>query len=38
MGQFSYRNGDLFAENVDVADIADQVGTPFYISTVRPHL
>jgi diaminopimelate decarboxylase len=31
MGQFSYRNGDLFAENVDVADIADQVGTPFYI-------
>ncbi len=31
MDQFSYRNGDLFAESVDVADITDQVGTPFYI-------
>lgn len=31
MDSFSYRNGDLFAEDVPVARIADDVGTPTYI-------
>jgi diaminopimelate decarboxylase len=30
MGPFSYRNGDLHAEDVALAAIADAVGTPFY--------
>ena len=30
MNHFEYRNGELFAEDVPVADIAGQVGTPFY--------
>lgn len=27
---FTYRNGELYAENVALSHIADQVGTPFY--------
>jgi diaminopimelate decarboxylase len=30
MRHFDYQNGELYAENVAVADIAAQVGTPFY--------
>ncbi len=30
MDHFLYRDGVLFAEDVPVADIADEVGTPFY--------
>ena len=30
MDHFEYRDGDLFAENVDISEIAAQVGTPFY--------
>lgn len=30
MNHFSYRNGRLHAENVDLADLAASVGTPFY--------
>jgi len=41
MDSFQYRNGKLFAEDVDVAKIADQVGTPVYVysrSTFLDHL
>ncbi len=31
MDHFLYRDGDLFAEDVPVAEIAAQVGTPFYL-------
>jgi diaminopimelate decarboxylase len=31
MDYFSYKNGKLFAEGVDVADIDGEVGTPVYI-------
>lgn len=31
MDHFLYRNGTLHAENVPIADIAAQVGTPFYV-------
>lgn len=31
MDHFLYRDGQLFAENVPVRDIAAQVGTPFYV-------
>ena len=30
MHHFSYRNGALHAEAVNLAAVADQVGTPFY--------
>ncbi|MGD9925302.1 MAG: diaminopimelate decarboxylase, partial [Pseudorhodoplanes sp.] len=30
MHHFAYRNGGLHAEAVDLAAIADAVGTPFY--------
>ena len=30
MNHFSYRNGRLHAEDVDLADLAASVGTPFY--------
>lgn len=30
MDHFTYKNGELFAEDVAVKDIAAQVGTPFY--------
>ncbi len=41
MDHFNYKNGRLFAEGVDVADIASQVGTPAYIyskATFGDHL
>ena len=41
MDFFSYKNGKLFAEGVDVADIAEKVGTPVYIyskATFLDHL
>lgn len=31
MDHFLYRNGELYAEDVSVADIAAAVGTPFYL-------
>ena len=40
MDHFNYKNGELFAENVAVAKIAAQVGTPCYIyssATLRHH-
>ncbi len=30
MDHFDYKNGELYAENLRLADIAAQVGTPFY--------
>lgn len=30
MRHFAYRNGEMFAENIAVARIAQEVGTPFY--------
>jgi len=30
MNHFSYRNGELFAEDVPIAEIASKIGTPFY--------
>ncbi|MCI0498163.1 MAG: diaminopimelate decarboxylase [Planctomycetales bacterium] len=41
MDSFVYKNGRLFAEGVDVARIAEQVGTPVYIyskATFMDHL
>ena len=41
MDHFNYRKGKLFAENVDVETIADEVGTPAYIyskATFTEHL
>jgi diaminopimelate decarboxylase len=38
---FAYRDGALFAEDVDVAALAAQVGTPFYVysaATLRRHI
>ena len=31
MDYFNYRNGELYAEDVAVADIAERFGTPAYI-------
>ena len=31
MHHFNYKNGNLFCEDVDIKDIAEQVGTPFYL-------
>ena len=31
MHHFAYKNGALHAENVPIGDIADAVGTPFYV-------
>lgn len=31
MNHFDYKNGELFCEDVAVADIAKEVGTPFYL-------
>jgi len=31
MDHFIYRDGKLFAEDVDIAEIAAEVGTPFYV-------
>ncbi len=30
MSAFEYKNGEFFAENVNLTDIAEKVGTPFY--------
>jgi diaminopimelate decarboxylase len=41
MDSFAYKNGKLFAEDVDVAEIANEVGTPVYIyskATFLDHL
>ena len=40
MNHFQYRDGALFAEDVDLASIADAVGTPFYCystATIERH-
>src|SRR5277367_4080122 len=40
MHHFSYRDGALFAEEVDLAHIAEEVGTPFYCystATIERH-
>jgi len=40
MRHFDYRDGRLFAEDVDVSALADQVGTPFYcysMATIERH-
>lgn len=40
MDHFNYKNGELFAEDVRVAEIAAQVGTPFYLysaNTLKRH-
>ena len=31
MDHFLYRKGELYAEDVAIADIAAAVGTPFYV-------
>jgi diaminopimelate decarboxylase len=31
MNHFSYRAGKLFAEDVDLSILADEVGTPVYV-------
>jgi diaminopimelate decarboxylase len=31
MNHFQYNNGELFCEDISVADIAKEVGTPFYL-------
>lgn len=41
MNFFEYRDGQLWAENVKVKDIADSVGTPLYIysyETIKRHI
>ena len=41
MHHFQYRDGALFAEDVDITALADQVGTPFYVysaATLRRHV
>ena len=40
MHHFEYKDGQLYAEDVPIADIAEQVGTPFYLyshATLRHH-
>jgi diaminopimelate decarboxylase len=40
MHHFVYKNDDLYCEDVSVAYIADQIGTPFYLysySTIKRH-
>ena len=41
MHHFQYRDGALFAEDVNVTDLAGKVGTPFYVysaATLRRHV
>ena len=41
MHHFEYRDGALFAEDVDVTALAEHVGTPFYVysaATLRRHI
>jgi len=38
---FQYRDGCLFAEDVDITALADEIGTPFYVyseATLRRHI
>jgi diaminopimelate decarboxylase len=35
MNYFEYKNDQLFAEDVSLADIANRVGTPFYVYSAR---
>jgi diaminopimelate decarboxylase len=35
MNYFEYRNGEMFAENVPVKRIAEEVGTPAYVYSLR---
>jgi diaminopimelate decarboxylase len=35
MNYFEYRDNELWCEEVPIADIAEQVGTPFYVYSVR---
>jgi len=38
---FQYRDGYLFAEDVDITALADEIGTPFYVyseATLRRHI
>ena len=40
MNHFVYKNDDLYCEDVSVAYIAEQIGTPFYLysySTIKRH-
>ena len=40
MHHFQYKNNHMYCENVAVADIAGQVGTPFYLysaATLKRH-
>ncbi|MDC3347937.1 diaminopimelate decarboxylase, partial [Paracoccaceae bacterium] len=41
MDHFTYKNGELYAEDVAISDIAAEVGTPFYVystATIERHL
>ena len=41
MDYFNYKNGQLFAENIEVAKITNEAGTPLYIyskATFLDHL
>ena len=41
MHHFQYRDGALFAEDVNVTELAGKVGTPFYVysaATLRRHV
>ncbi|MBI4923757.1 MAG: diaminopimelate decarboxylase [Devosia nanyangense] len=41
MHHFQYRDGALYAEDVDITALADRVGTPFYVysaATLRRHV
>ncbi|MAW79735.1 MAG: diaminopimelate decarboxylase [Parvularcula sp.] len=41
MHHFEYRSGRLYAEDVDVAALADRIGSPFYVyseATLRRHM
>ena len=35
MANFYYENEDLFCENVKIEDIANKVGTPFYLYSMK---
>ena len=40
MNHFAYKNDELYCEDVSVAYIAEQIGTPFYLysySTIKRH-
>ncbi len=41
MDHFAYKNGELYAEDVAISDIAAEVGTPFYVystATIERHI